>query len=255
MTSLNLSENEYNENGYVVFKNFLDLDYVKNINDIIDELSEKLTPSDTVFFEQDKIKQIQYLNNYHKQFEDLVNIFMPIAQELTGTKDLRVHNVQLFEKHAQISKPTRAHQDNAYFRVDPANAITFWIALDDIDEENGCLYYKPKSHLLSNILHNRFSSQTTFRIRSGIPGLSLCIPDYDESEDTPIYVGKGDVVIHHCNLIHRAGKNTSQNRRRRAIGIIYIPTECKPDIKLTEHYSALLEEDKRLINDRKNVEK
>ena len=46
---------------------------------------------------------------------------------------------QLFEKHPDISKPTRSHQDNGYFKVTPAIALTFWISLDRIDEDNGAL--------------------------------------------------------------------------------------------------------------------
>ena len=234
---------EYDENGYVVLRNFFNSDVVDKINNVIDEMCTKLTVSETVFFEGTKIKQIQYLNNYDPLFQDIIDQLTDKAQLLTGQQNLKIHNMQLFEKHPGISKPTRAHQDNAYFRVDPANAITFWISLDEIDDENGCLYYANKSHLQGNILHKRFDSSTTFRVRSGVPGLSLCIHGHDETKDTAIHTKKGDIVIHHCNLVHRAGKNISQDRRRRAIGIIYIPTDCKPDDKLTEYYNGLLLED------------
>ena len=238
----------YDENGYVILKNFFKKESIDQINTIIDEMSANLIPSETVFFENDKVKQIQYLHQppYHDIFRDIINDLKPYAELLTGDQNLNVLNMQLFEKHPTISKPTRSHQDNAYFRVNPPDAITFWISLDDIDDENGCLYYAPKSHLQGNVLHQRFDAKTTFRIRSGVPGLSLCIPTHNEAQDVPIHTQKGDIVIHHCNLIHRAGKNKSLNRRRRAIGLIYIPTKCQPDPELKEYYNILLLEDIRL---------
>lgn len=91
------------------------------MNLIIDNLST-LKESDTVFYEDGlKIKQIQYLYNYHPFFNVILERLKPLAQKLSGEKDLTVLNMQLFEKHPTISKPTRSHQDNAYFKKTPAS--------------------------------------------------------------------------------------------------------------------------------------
>src|SRR5439155_10079851 len=46
------------------------------------------------------------------------------------------------------------HQDNAYFRVEPADhVITCWAALDDADLDNGCMHYDPASHRLCPVSH------------------------------------------------------------------------------------------------------
>lgn len=230
---------EYNEQGYTKLNNFLTKYEIDHLNNLLDDICKNAVPSDTVFFEGSHPKQIQYLMNYDKAFQNVIDKLYPIAVNLTGCEDLTILNMQMFEKHPQISKPTRSHQDNAYFKVTPAIATTFWISLDYIDKENGSLYYSPKSNLYPTQKHSRYNNNTTFRIRSGVPGLSMCLPDHDESLDVCMITNPGDVLIHNCNTIHRAGKNNS-NKRRRAIGVVFIPKICKIDERLKQYFDEQL---------------
>lgn len=239
---------EYNENGYVIFRKFFNTNKINCLNEEIDKLQKNLPVSDEVFDENGtgKIKQIQYLHKKSDIFKKLLIETDIIANKLLGHNNYKILNMQLFEKHPKISKPTRAHQDNAYFKLSPATALTIWIALDDIDEENGALYYMPKSHLTPTHKHKRYHEHTTFRVRSGVPGLSLCLHEHPEERDIPIIVDAGDVLVHNCNTIHRAGKNNSDFRRRRAIGIVYIPNECVTDEILEKYHQERLREDVEL---------
>lgn len=235
----------YDDLGYVWLRNHIAIEKIDMMNEIIDKLTKELKVSESVFDESGtgKIKQIQYLNDRDPIFANLIEELRPLAKKLTGEKNLKVLNMQLFEKHPQISKPTRAHQDNAYFQMSPATPITIWIALDDIDEENGCIYYAPKTHLTPTRKHQRYHPHTTFRVRSGVPGLSLCLHEHPEETDIPIIVKKGDVLIHNCNTVHRAGKNNSLDRRRRAIGLVFIPENCTQDPRLVKYHKERLKED------------
>lgn len=246
-TNDSFSQN-YDDEGYINIKKFINSDDIDEMNRKIDEIMCSTAISDEIFDESGtgKIKQIQYLHKKDKIFEELVKKLIPLAEKLTKTENLsldNVLNVQLFEKHPEISKPTRSHQDNAYFKVTPADAITFWLALDDIDEENGAIYYAPKTHLTPTRRHQRYHTQTTFRTRSGVPGLSLCLKEHPEETDIRMDVGAGDLLAHHCNLVHRAGKNNSENRRRRAIGVVFIPGKCKTDERLKGYHLSQLKED------------
>ena len=247
MRFMNCNLKKYNNDGYVFYESFFSKDFIDNINNIIDNLD--LTVCDTVFDEDGtgKIKQIQYLWNYDEEFVKLLDKIKPLAEELTGykTEEMHVLNMQLFEKHPEISKPTRAHQDNAYFKVTPATALTFWLSLDDIDEENGCLYYAPKTHLTPTRKHQRYHPHTTFRMLSGVQGLSLCLHEHPEETDVPMITKPGDLLVHNCNLVHRAGKNNSAGRRR-AIGIVFIPKNCKLDSRLEKYHNDRLRDDIKL---------
>jgi phytanoyl-CoA hydroxylase len=241
------TKNLYDSEGYARFDSFYATDYIDGLNSIIDDMISDGTVriGETVFDEDKtgKIKQIQYLHRLDPEFQRVVDDLRPIAEALTGSSNLTLLNVQLFEKHIDISKPTRSHQDNAYFKMEPASALTFWLSLDDIDEENGCLYYAPKTHLTPTRKHQRYHPHTTFRVRSGVPGLSLCLHEHPEETDLPMHTSKGDLLVHNCNLVHRAGKNSSVNRRRRAIGLVFIPTECEESSRLVEYHNERLRED------------
>lgn len=56
-------------------------------------------------------------------------------------------------------------------------------------------------------------------------------------------VNKGDILVHNANTIHRAGKNNTLDKRRRAIGIAIIPTECTLDERLEQYHQDNLKED------------
>ena len=43
------------------------------------------------------------------------------------------------------SKQTPAHQDNFYFNLAPCSVVTMWVAMDPVDEGNGCLRYLKQS--------------------------------------------------------------------------------------------------------------
>lgn len=236
---------EYDEKGYIYLPDVISLKNIELYNEIIDELCETLEIGEDVFDESGsgKIKQIQYLHKKNKAFQELVDKLYPLARDLTKERELKVLNVQLFEKHPKLSKPTRSHQDNAYFHVQPAKAVTFWIPLDPITEENGALYYAPGTHKLPTRKHVRYHPHTTFRIRSGVPGLSLCLKEHPEELDHRVDAYPGDILAHHCNLIHRAGKNNTENKRRRAIGIVFIPERCSIDPRLRGYHNDRLRED------------
>ena len=237
----------YESEGYARFDSFYATDYIDGLNRIIDDMIEDRTVEvgETVFDEDKtgKIKQIQYLHKLDPEFQRVVDDLTPIARVLCGSDDLTVLNVQMFEKHPNISKPTRSHQDNAYFKMDPPTALTFWLSLDKIDEENGCLYYAPKTHLTPTRKHQRYHPHTTFRVRSGVPGLSLCLHEHPEETDLKMETKKGDLLVHNCNLVHRAGKNSSADRRRRAIGVVFIPTNCEESARLVGYHNDRLRED------------
>lgn len=237
----------YDSEGYDRFNSFYANDYIDGLNAMIDDMiannTIKIGPS---VFDEDKtgnIKQIQYLHKYDPEFQKVADDLRPIAEYLSGSNDLTLLNMQLFEKHPGISKPTRSHQDNAYFKIDPPSALTFWLSLDEVDEENGCLYYAPKTHLTPTRKHQRYHPHTTFRVRSGVPGLSLCLHEHPEETDIPMITHKGDLLVHNCNLVHRAGKNESENRRRRAIGIVFIPKNCEKSPRLVKYHNDRLIED------------
>jgi len=238
--------------GFAHERKALELEYIQKLRDCVEELCGTKCASETVFMEgtSGKIKQMQKLHlervNDEPVFHKLLDMVLPKMAYMmdVDASELQVVNMQLFNKHPDISKPTRHHQDNAYLRLLRGDkAIAAWIPLDDVDPTNGCLHYIPYSHKMPTIRHERYNSATTFRLRSGVAGLSLCTRAFRESDDVAVEATAGDVLYHLGTTVHRANANTSAQPRR-VIGILAIvSSHCKKDPILEEEAKVRLQED------------
>ncbi|MGI9428491.1 MAG: phytanoyl-CoA dioxygenase family protein, partial [Bythopirellula sp.] len=119
--------------------------------------------------------------------------------------------------------PTPPHQDGFYFMLDPCEAVTIWLALEEVDEENGCVRYIPRSHKQGMREHSRTE---TLGFSQGI----VDFPTAADSESEIAFPAKaGDLLAHHALTIHRADQNRSQSRTRQALGFIYYSERAKQD--------------------------
>ena len=129
-----------------------------------------------------------------------------ILLRLTGEQPL-LKSDQLFMKPPRFGSEKPYHQDNFYFRCTPGgHVITAWIALDDVDEENGCLRYISGSHKKGIIDHVEVPGQP----------YNLAPPDdlIDWEREASAPVHKGGVVFHHSETLHSSRRNTSDRWRR-----------------------------------------
>lgn len=110
------------------------------------------------------------------------------------------------------------HQDQAYLRANPGTCVAAWLAVDDCDEENGCMCVVPGSHKLPLLCHIAADMEQSFS------GVTVPVPDGYEA--IPILLKAGDVLFFHGNLIHGSGKNTSTTRFRRSLIGHYITADC-----------------------------
>ncbi|MDG2123620.1 MAG: phytanoyl-CoA dioxygenase family protein, partial [Verrucomicrobiales bacterium] len=117
-----------------------------------------------------------------------------------------------------------------YFKLDPPHALTMWMALEDVDEENGCVRYVKGSHLKGMREHGR----------TGTLGFSQGLTDFGREEDLAaeeaMPAAAGDLLAHHALTIHRAGGNSSATRSRRALGFIFYSVDAREDIEAQEAY-------------------
>lgn len=122
-----------------------------------------------------------------------------------------------------IDYPTPPHQDCYYDWLVPANALTMWLALDVADEGNGCIRYVPGSHRTSVRLHSD----------SGVVCFTQSIADYgpqDLADEVAVCVQPGDLIVHHCRMIHRADANRSNTRSRRAVAKFFRGVSTQRDL-------------------------
>ena len=213
---------DFTRNGYIYIPQFLNAEEVNNVHRQLEKfIREKVPvmPAEHVFYEdQDdpsSLKQLQTLYTYDSFFYQMMfeSPFQQLAETLLTTPAVG-KNMQYFNKPAGKGKPTPPHQDGYYFKLEPNEALTIWLGLDDVDDSNGCVRYIKGSHRQGMRLHSRTNTL----------GFSQGITDYGDTDsirEVWFSTKPGDLLAHHSLTIHRADANNSANKQRRALGFIY----------------------------------
>ena len=235
----------FESEGFVTLRGFLSEEEIAEVEINLDRFIREVVPGmprEHVFYEDkddpSTLKQLQRLAHNDAFFQDLMfgGRFERLAMELLQD-DVVGMNLQYFCKPPGIGKPTPPHQDGYYFMLDPCEAVTMWLALDHVDEENGCVRYIPGSHRRGMRDHNRTSTL----------GFSQGIADYgdhgESDEEKAIHASPGDLLAHHALTIHRANANKSSTRTRRALGLVYFAARAKEDKAAKAAYQRRLEGD------------
>jgi len=234
----------FDHDGYLALRGFVSgsalTDLHANVARFIAEVLPSL-PAQHVFYEDKEnpatLKQIQQMHQRDAWFQQLAGdgVFPQLAEQLLGAPVV-IRNLQYFNKPPGIGKPTPAHQDGYYFKLEPCEALTMWLALDDADEENGCVRYARGSHKLGMRHHARTS---TLGFSQGITGYPQSA---DTAVETALHARPGDLLAHHAMTIHRAGANPSP-RNRRSLGFIYYSVNACEDIAAHAAYQQQLARD------------
>ena len=103
----------------------------------------------------------------------------------------------------------------------PSKIVTVWLAIDDVDEQNGAMQVIPSSHL-----HGRIPFEPATDEENSIVDLSVQHPEnYGESPIT-LAMKAGQISLHSELLLHGSAVNTS-SRRRCGLTIRYLPSEVR----------------------------
>ena len=105
------------------------------------------------------------------------------------------------------------HQDNGYQRGQVPEYLTFWLALDDSDRDNGGLLVIPGSHRMGQRKHE-------------LQDVHWVIPDVDTSTAVALNAKAGDLLLFSSLLVHKTVGNHSTDRQRRAWVIQYAKADA-----------------------------
>jgi phytanoyl-CoA hydroxylase len=240
MKSLQSYRDDFGRNGYVIARGFLssvEIDALKeNLRRYVENVVPTL-PETEAFFEISgkpvSVKQLQAMERHDAYFAEFNqrHAFSDLAESLLGMPVVP-QGVQYFSKPPRLGKPTPPHQDGYYFCLNPSEAITLWFPLDEANEENGCIRYVAGSHKRGLRPHGL----------SGVLGFSQTILDWsrdDEMRESKAIAKPGDLLVHHCDTIHRADANLS-SRPRRALSIVYFAAAAIRDEEAWVRYQTAL---------------
>ncbi len=94
------------------------------------------------------------------------------------------------------------HQDNGYVDVSPGSNLTVWVALDDVDTVNGCVWIQPGSHAQGLLPHNR-PREDSWHLQVPVAG-----------DGVPAKLKAGEAVMFSGYTLHRSLANRSTDPRR-----------------------------------------
>ncbi len=198
--------------GFVILKKSIPHVHIQNLlgdlQKVIEENKISNSPRDIHFFKDGTVSSahnlVDYIPNYSSLSSlPLVNSF---AKKLFGEISSEHFNSSYFGKPKKQGLETRAHQDNAFFCMDPPEVATCWFPITFANKTNGGLFYYPKSFTLGNIEH----------MPDGNLGASMTIPQniLDEINKnfvrTYLELELGDCVIHNSLVIHGSKANLSE---------------------------------------------
>jgi ectoine hydroxylase-related dioxygenase (phytanoyl-CoA dioxygenase family) len=172
--------------------------------------------SDETADRSEEMLQIMEMWRLDEAFRQLLyhEPLLDIAESLIGPHIQLFHDQALY-KPAYHGGEVHWHQDNGYWRCDPPNLVSIWMALDDADEDNGCMNVIPGSYLEGLAAHDRATSQ-----KGNLS--ALLEAEVDVARAVPVPVKAGYAMVHHCMTLHQTHPNHSP-RDRRAMIIHYMP--------------------------------
>lgn len=232
---------EYERNGFTIFRNVLPPELIAEVRQHIDWLTAKYPDVRPEHLHHPLMRDDAF---WVRLVTD--SRLLDIAELFLGP------NIACFTSH-YICKPAHTghavlpHQDGAYWRLEPMRAATLWLAVDESAPDNGCLNMITGSHRLSlQAIKLRKDKPNMLGSELDLSGLS------DEAdglgEEVAVHLQPGDVSVHHPNIVHGSKENRS-GRRRAGLDIGYMdastrilneglyldPILCRGRTTLTDH--------------------
>jgi len=107
------------------------------------------------------------------------------------------------------------HQDNFYLKVKPGTCVAAWVAVDDVDEENGGMMCVPNTQSYP-IQCPEISDPKLYFTTEHVEPPAGTKPEY-------VRMKAGDVLFFNGNVIHGSTPNVSTTRFRRSFICHYVP--------------------------------
>ena len=191
---------EYYENGFIVLSNIF-------TNELIDQIKSEM--NEKGFNENFPIQTFR--NNI--RIQDLWQYSDPVKELACHPKIMDTLKM-LYEREPvpfqtlnfKVGTQQKAHSDTLHFSSLPARYMCgVWVALEDITEDNGPLFYYPGSHRNPEYNFSDFKNTTEDTSYENYPEYETFMEDLMEKSSykkKKFLAKKGDALIWSSNIIH-----------------------------------------------------
>lgn len=135
-------------------------------------------------------------------------VFGKVMRDI-GYQDPLLWQTMYIFKQPHIGGEVRWHQDGSYLISEPATVTGIWVAIEDANKDNGCLWVQPGGH--RSPLREIY--QVDWTKRDGTLTELDQSPWPGESEAIAVEVPAGSVVIFHDHMPHYSSQNRSEFSR------------------------------------------
>lgn len=135
-------------------------------------------------------------------------LFGQVLRDIGYISPLLWQTMYIF-KQPHIGGEVRWHQDGSYLISEPSTVTGVWVAIEDANRDNGCLWVQPGGHRsplreIYEVDWNKREGKLTDLDKTPWPG-----PD----EAVAVEVSAGSVVIFHDHMPHYSSENRSNQSR------------------------------------------
>lgn len=215
---------EYNENGFVVLSNILPEDLVDRVR--TDAEKRAFDPNFPIKTQRDqtRVQDFWKVSDAAKELACNPEI-LEVLEFLYGRPAVPFQTLNF-----RVGSQQRAHSDTIHFSSLPARYMCgAWVALEDVTEENGPVFYYPGSHKLPeyDFSHIRSSSDTTtYDNYKEYEDFIENIVNEKKLEKRKFLAKKGDVLIWSSNIIHGGSPVIRQGASRWSQVTHYFFEDC-----------------------------
>lgn len=163
-------------------------------------------------------EKLDFIHTYDDYFASLVAHprLLDVVESVIGP-DIVLFSSHLLCKPDGDGREVAWHQDGAYWPIEPMNAISLWLALDDCDAENGCMRMIPGTHIQGRLDHSFAEHEDDPVVMK-----TLDQHQYNVADAVDVCLKAGECSLHLPWIIHGSNANHS-SRRRAGLPIRYIP--------------------------------
>ncbi|MCC6414609.1 MAG: phytanoyl-CoA dioxygenase family protein [Opitutaceae bacterium] len=229
----------YEADGFVIIRGLLDASEFAELQANLDRYVRDVVPTlpkDQAFFDDyskpETLRKMQSINKHDAWFSNFMQNGKHVAiQEYLMRDKCDPQGLEWFNKLPYDQNATPAHQDGFYWCRKPNLASGIWIALEEVDIANGCLWYARGSHRHGIQPHGA----------SGVLGFSQGLLNFDpaKADGVPIELHPGDAVAHSSATVHWSGVNNTA-RTRRALATFCYGASTVRDEEAFARYKASL---------------
>jgi ectoine hydroxylase len=225
----------WSEDGYAILPNY----FSKEAEQVNREIQELLKINQVQFRYGSKIMNaLDYSETIKKMGKDpLIN---KILSFLMGREAILFQSINFITGSAQ-----RAHSDIVHMTTWPEGyLIAIWVALEDIKEEQGALFYYPGSQKLPYIMNNDYKHGGSF-FRLGKNAYEAYENKVEEIINEKklskkiFEAKKGDVLIWHANILHGGSPITKPGSTRKSMVFHYFAKDVICYHEITQRPAVL----------------